>query len=156
MLTLANVLISCSPELDSTIRISYWWQVLVWSAYWTIFLSVFFTCHIIWGFNKREGYYLFHNAGTYHIETSPLICCPNQWTGFYVIGTSVLKKLKLLRQLKLQFPVSRNHFRLSYSEKEKIFSLVFRSNILTQYLKNLKVIMLQNSNVLYKKYWLSI
>ena len=29
----------------------------------------------------------------YHIETSPLICKANQLTGFYMIGTSVIKKL---------------------------------------------------------------
>ena len=36
--------------------------------------------------------WLFHDGGPYHIETSPLICSPNQWTGFYMIGTSVMKK----------------------------------------------------------------
>ena len=29
--------------------------------------------------------------GLYHIETSPLICTANQWTGFYMIGASVMK-----------------------------------------------------------------
>ena len=28
------------------------------------------------------------------METSPLICVVNQWTGFYVIGTSIMKELK--------------------------------------------------------------
>ena len=28
------------------------------------------------------------------IETSPLICSANQWTGFYMIGTSVMKELR--------------------------------------------------------------
>ena len=41
--------------------------------------------------NKED--YLFHEGGPYHIETSPLICRANQWTGFYIIGTSVLKQL---------------------------------------------------------------
>ena len=27
----------------------------------------------------------------YHIEASPLICLGNHWTGFYMIGTSVMK-----------------------------------------------------------------
>ena len=31
---------------------------------------------------------LFHDGGSYHIEISPLICI-----GFYMIGTSVIKKL---------------------------------------------------------------
>ena len=30
---------------------------------------------------------------TYHTETSPLICRANQWTGFYMMGTSVMKEL---------------------------------------------------------------
>ena len=29
----------------------------------------------------------------YHIEASPLIGRANQWTGFYIIGTSVIKEL---------------------------------------------------------------
>ena len=27
------------------------------------------------------------------METSPLICRANQWTGFYMIGASVMKEL---------------------------------------------------------------
>ena len=33
-------------------------------------------------FSKCDG-------GRYHIETSPLICRANQWTGFYMISASV-------------------------------------------------------------------
>ena len=40
---------------------------------------------------KRE---LFHNRGPYHIETNPLICSANQWTGFYMIGSCVIKELR--------------------------------------------------------------
>ena len=29
----------------------------------------------------------------YHIETSPLICPADQWTGLYMIGTSIMKEL---------------------------------------------------------------
>ena len=36
---------------------------------------------------------LFHDGGRYHIETSPLICPANQWTGFYMITASVMKEL---------------------------------------------------------------
>ena len=36
---------------------------------------------------------LFHDGGCYHIETSPLICYSNQWTGFYMIMASVMKEL---------------------------------------------------------------
>ena len=35
----------------------------------------------------------FHDGGRYHIETSPLICSANQWTGFYMISASVMKGL---------------------------------------------------------------
>ena len=34
---------------------------------------------------------LFHDGVPYHIETSPVICRANQWTGFYMIGNSVMK-----------------------------------------------------------------
>ena len=33
------------------------------------------------------------------METSPLICSANQWTGFYMIGTSVMKELKLKTEI---------------------------------------------------------
>ena len=36
---------------------------------------------------------LFYAGGRYHIETSPLVCCANQWTGFYMITASVMKEL---------------------------------------------------------------
>ena len=26
-----------------------------------------------------------HDGGPYHIETNPLVCFVNQWTGFYII-----------------------------------------------------------------------
>ena len=35
-------------------------------------------------------------GGSYHIETSPLICRANQWTDFYMIGTSVMKEFMLI------------------------------------------------------------
>ena len=38
---------------------------------------------------------LVHEGGPYHMEVSPLICSANQWTGFYMIGTSVFKELIL-------------------------------------------------------------
>ena len=34
---------------------------------------------------------LFHHGGSCLIETSPLICSANQWTGFCIIGTSFMK-----------------------------------------------------------------
>ena len=32
-------------------------------------------------------------TGPYHIEPNPLTCSANQWTRFYMIGTSVMKEL---------------------------------------------------------------
>ena len=40
--------------------------------------------------------YLFDDVGPYHIETSTLICSANQWTGFYMRGTSVMKELDIM------------------------------------------------------------
>ena len=46
-----------------------------------------------------ENYNLFFQSltllwrNTHHIETNALICSANQWTGFYMIGTSVMKEL---------------------------------------------------------------
>ena len=45
---------------------------------------------------------LFHGGDPYRIETSPLICPANQWTGFYMILASVMKELTHLR-LMFQF-----------------------------------------------------
>ena len=36
---------------------------------------------------------LFHGGGPYYVETNPLICSADQWTGFYMIRTSVMKEL---------------------------------------------------------------
>ena len=38
----------------------------------------------------------FYDGGPYHIETSPLISRANQWTGFYMIGSSIMKKLRYI------------------------------------------------------------
>ena len=37
---------------------------------------------------------LFYDGCPYYIETSPMICFVNQWIGFYMIGTIVIKELK--------------------------------------------------------------
>ena len=37
---------------------------------------------------------LFLDGGPYHIKTSPLICRVNQWTGYYMIETYVMKELR--------------------------------------------------------------
>ena len=40
-----------------------------------------------------------YDGGRYHIETSPLICRANQWTGFYMITASVMKELHKVTSL---------------------------------------------------------
>ena len=49
-----------------------------------------FTCYFyIW----ESFLQLFYAGDRYHIETSPLTCSANQWTGFYMIAASVMKEL---------------------------------------------------------------
>ena len=36
---------------------------------------------------------MIHGGGTYHIESSPFIFRANQWTGFFMIETSIMKVL---------------------------------------------------------------
>ena len=38
---------------------------------------------------------VFHDGSPYHIDTSPMVCTANQWIGSYMIGTSVMKELKI-------------------------------------------------------------
>ena len=41
----------------------------------------------------------FHDGGRYHLETSPLICRANQWTGFYMMTAFVMKGLNSFRNI---------------------------------------------------------
>ena len=43
---------------------------------------------------------LFNDGVPCHIETSPLIYRANQWTGFYIIGTSVMKSGRVQKPVK--------------------------------------------------------
>ena len=45
-----------------------------------------------------QGPWLFHEGGSYYIETSPLICSAGQWTGFYMIETSVIREFKAIQK----------------------------------------------------------
>ena len=40
---------------------------------------------------QAAQYHLFYDGGSCLIETSPLICSANQWTGFCIIGISAMK-----------------------------------------------------------------
>ena len=41
----------------------------------------------------RQLIELFHSRGLYHMETIPLTCSAHHCTGFYMIGTSIMKEL---------------------------------------------------------------
>ena len=56
-----------------------------------------------WERNLSIVFWLFHDGCTCYIETSPLICTANQWTGFYMIETSVNEELMTI------FPLSASH-----------------------------------------------
>ena len=56
--------------------------------------------HFVIDFSEKKRHlgiplnpYPFHKGGRYHIESSPLICSANQWTGFYMMMASVMKAL---------------------------------------------------------------
>ena len=56
----------------------------------------YFVCPFVRPSTRLPAHLLtFHDGGWYHIETSPLICRANQWTGFYIISASVMKRLKV-------------------------------------------------------------
>ena len=59
------------------------WSVLECTRHWKMFFVGFFNA------------LTFHDGGPYHIETSPLIYRANQWTDFYMIGTTVMKELTI-------------------------------------------------------------
>ena len=76
-------------------------------------------------YTERKIY--IYDGGPYHIETNPLICRTNQWTGFYMIGTSVLKEFKgkkandkskiyLLRTLRIVYRTRSNTYNEVFSE----------------------------------------
>ena len=48
--------------------------------------------------SKREFFILillfFHDGDLYHMDTSPLTCFANHWSGFFMIGSSAMKELK--------------------------------------------------------------
>ena len=56
-------------------------------------------------------YKLFHYEGSYHIETSPLICSANQWTNFNVTRTSTMKEFYYMNYL---FQLSTNISQLTF------------------------------------------
>ena len=61
-----------------------------WTLVWNGLMSCLcFTFH----------YLLLHDGGHHHIETNSFIIYLNEWTDFYMIGTSVMKELKTMQLL---------------------------------------------------------
>ena len=56
------------------------------------------------------------SGGPYHIETSPLICWANLWTGFYMIGTTVMKELIEMIPENLRSESDKTLFRITLPE----------------------------------------
>ena len=71
---------------------------------------------------------LFQDRGPYHIETSPLICYVNQWTGFYMIKSTVMEELKqyVKRRIVCLSSVKTNHL------NEISFSLNLNGSIMSR------------------------
>ena len=47
-------------------------------------------------FRGMNDVHLTLNGGPYHIDTMPMICRANQWNGFYMIATPLMKELKVI------------------------------------------------------------
>ena len=56
--------------------------------YWNLVVNITFRVPM----QKSD---FFYDRGSYHIETSQLICRANQWTGFFMTETSTMKELKV-------------------------------------------------------------
>ena len=48
---------------------------------------------------SMEKWGLTRDGGLYHVDISRLVCTANHWTGFYMIGTFDIKKLKAARKI---------------------------------------------------------
>ena len=51
--------------------------------------------------NNNNRFQLFNDGGPYHVETSLLICEASRFTGFCMIGTSVIKELNKHKDVKI-------------------------------------------------------
>ena len=61
----------------------------------------------------------FHDEGPYHIESGPLICNANQWTGFYMIKDFHRERVKGIA-LYLSLTKTSNSSPLSYIKYKKL------------------------------------
>ena len=78
------------------------------------------------------------------IETSPLIFRANQWTGFYIIGTSVMKELIEFLSI-IKFHSNAPNKRLLYTLLHWRFSICCDFKIFHLEIDNLKIILRKNN-----------
>ena len=74
------------------------WLIPVKTLFFAI--KIGFTYLTVLKFLSKKDWRVFHDGGDCHVETSPLICSANHWTGFYMIGTSVTKELSIANKNK--------------------------------------------------------
>ena len=67
------------------------------------FMSARYDCFLYGGGIAREWIKFFIADVSIILETRPLICSANQWTGFCMIGTSVMKKLSFGEIFAIQY-----------------------------------------------------
>ena len=73
-----------------------------------------------------------YHEGSYHIETSPLICRSNQWSGFYMTETSVMREL-IMKEKFWGDPQSRTNSGRKFCSKNEYAEAVTRSVLLKKY-----------------------
>ena len=66
------------------------------SSLHSVFIWIYIYSSQIIAESNNGCHLLSHNGGPYYIETSPLICLVNQWTGGCMTGTSVMNQVKLI------------------------------------------------------------
>ena len=65
------------------------------------------------------------DTGLFHIETSTLISCVNQWAGFHMIGTSVMKGLNDMMMVMIMAMKKKKIFNSHVSGSFRFYSLDF-------------------------------
>ena len=92
---------SVMKEFNAAIILIQWENIVLTNTKKFHSISLPHSSKCVWLDNNSQFYAyqikdsLFHDEGSYHIETSPMNCSGNQWTRFHIIGTSVKKELKV-------------------------------------------------------------
>ena len=100
-----------------------------------------------WHHSRYHYPLLFYDRGSYHVETSPLICRVTQWSRFYMIGTSVMELIRNENRYNdfdklssvefydgfIQYNNSANNylFKISKRNRRKIFEICSKLTIKT-------------------------